>query len=238
MKHCVWLLLYCLPCIAQNAQQAALLSEHISTSTTFSLIQADNIGNTTVATTGTAVTIPSTASGNLGFLVATNNSGGADYITAVTGAGTATCPSGANTIQLSNGLNAISGCYVLSTTSGVTSITVTSNATSTYYLVWYEVHKSSGSITLDVQNNASGDTSSTPAGVALTLGGTNDVIFQMIAIFKTVSAVTSPYSSNAIFNGALQGAEAVSLNTSSGAAPTWTATTNSNPAVAAAIAFQ
>jgi len=191
-------------------------------------------GSFSIATTGTAITITSTGSGNLVFISAVNTGGAADYITAASGGGSWTCPS---TLQVRNSsIGSISGCYNYAITNGTTSVTLTSGVTSGYYLIVWEVSFTASSVTLDVLGtNGSNTASSSPSGQALTLTGSNDIIFQIIRDSYTMSAISSPYS-NFLATASTAG-YAASLNTTSGTAPTWTAA-GSQTSVIAAVAIE
>lgn len=126
--------------------------------------------------------------------------------------------------------------YVLSDTAGVTTITPTMNASGAYYFFGvYEIHKSSGSITLDTSaaTDNSGSSTSTPTGQALTLTGNDDFCIQGIQMPGATSglyAVTNipwPYDAYTNTNGQnysganTAGAIGLVWNTTSMPAPTW-----------------
>lgn len=114
------------------------------------------------------------------------------------------------------------GRYVLSAVGGETTITCTVNsAPGTYYgCVIVELHYTGPSASIDAVGTASTSACASCPGATLGLGGTNDIIFTWGAPNNTFTAITSPYSTNAHFYAG--SVEAVSLNTSSGAAPTVT----------------
>jgi len=87
----------------------------------------------------------------------------------------------------------------------------------------YEYHWSGASITFDTSNGAVDATCTTCAGVALTLGGTTDVIIQT-AITIPGSGVTAISGTNytnpkQFYSGT---GDAGWINTSDGTAPNWT----------------
>src|SRR5574343_953860 len=99
-------------------------------SNTFTLVQQQDVDNAICTSAPTCVfTVTSTGSGNLLVITATQFSGGANYISSISGGGTWVVPTGAN-YQMANACcGAVSSGYVLSSTSGTTSITVTWNGT-------------------------------------------------------------------------------------------------------------
>jgi hypothetical protein len=126
--------------------------------------------------------------------------------------------------------------YTLSSKSGYSVITVTRTDSTSY--IWRisatEYSFTASSIAFDVVGNRDQSTNSTsPLGVALTLSGSNDVIYQLDGT-GVPSAISSPYNTYADF-GAHLGA-ASSINTNSGAAPTWTQ--SNNHAALSGIAFK
>ena len=127
--------------------------------------------------------------------------------------------------------------YNLSTTAGVTSVNLTLDASADQFDVdVYELAWSGASITYDTGNATSITSACTScAGPTLTLGGTTDVILQEILPNFSCTAISGAYASS--FEASANGdAWAISLNTSSGTAPTWTCT--SGVAVVSAIALK
>jgi len=199
----------------------------------FSLVQYAMPGNSsTISCSPTCnLTVPSTGSSHLLFLVEIDQSGVNNYMTGVTGGGTWVVPSACRSGRATaNG--EISCAYVLSSTSGATTLQVTMNSNSTSLFAYWEISRSVGSFVLDA-GSATVNTaiaSGVIPGVALTLSGTNDVIFQMSAMEGGVQGCTLyPYNFNAPgnFSGKLiagpdyYAAALMNLNTVNGTAPTW-----------------
>jgi len=130
------------------------------------------------------LTLPqATGAGHLLFVMATNLSN--DHIVSVSGGGTWVIPSGANTCQANWSLVQASGAviscaYVLSSTAGATSVSVTLNGSASSGLAVWEIASNTGlPWTLDTQGSRMNGTNNfSPPGVALTISGKNDVIFQ------------------------------------------------------------
>ncbi len=118
------------------------------------------------------------------------NSGSAGMISSASfGSNFLTVPSGSNTCSLAeSGIASVSCAYLLSApTGGGTSLTVTMSASGTYDFRVYDVSRSSGSFALDAQRSIYTSTAANPAaGPALTLSGTDDIIFTH-EIFTTSS---------------------------------------------------
>ncbi|MFZ1973358.1 MAG: hypothetical protein WAU89_10965 [Candidatus Acidiferrales bacterium] len=200
------------------------------------------------------LTVPSTASGDLLFLVSGSDisAGGTNsHLSAVSAGGSWVFLTGASTCSLSNSQVALSCGYVLSSSSGVTSVTITMSSNSTKMAFgWYEVHRTSGSFLLDTENSTA--TSSLPdnfpSGQALTLGGTNEVIFQIEGSVGGISTVTlypQAYTfnlGNLFIDGGAAGyfvGGAVLLNTANGSAPTYTYPSGTGAGfLAAGVAFK
>lgn len=182
-----------------------------------------------------AVTVTSTGAGHvivIGMGIQLNT----DQIVSVSGGGTYTHPATA-CHGADSTVKGTDCAYTLSSTSGTTSITVT--RTSTTAVNWTvaatELSFTSGPVSVDTGTPGVRDqttTTTSPAGVTLTINGTNDAIFQMIT-GTTLTAVTSPYSTAVDF--LTNYGFATSINSVSGVAPTWTQT--SSRASLSAIAF-
>lgn len=144
----------------------------------YSIVQFKNILQTCSPTC--SLTWPqATAAGHLLFVMASNLNN--DHITVASNGGTWVIPSGANTCQIfyvQAGNNAFSCAYVLSSTAGATTISVTLNGTSSTGFGIWEIATTNGSFVLDTQDSHVNAASFAPSGQALTLTGTNDVIFQ------------------------------------------------------------
>lgn len=188
------------------------------------------------------LTIPSTTAGNL--LVVPGTSYTTGQVT-LTGISSATCTSGwvipAGTGNYdSTLLGSVMGAYCLNIAAAQTSITmVYSPATFQGSFDILEYHWSGSTIALDGTPSSTDNTmvSTSPAGVAQTLTGSKDVIVQWI-IGTGVTAVSGSYTNpfdTAAFAVPSAGYAGV-LNTSSGAAPTWTQTISVS--VVASMAFK
>jgi hypothetical protein len=190
------------------------------------------------------VTIPSTAAGNLLFIHAANTGGatissitdGGDTFTNCLTSGT----SGAN-ITITSTNDTLSCAYTLSVGGGKTTLSITMSGNSSTGFEVYEVTRTSGTWSLDTQ----GSTQRTGSGgyftgQALTLTGSNDVIFQ--GEFNpggVVGASLYPLAFVASSGGFLnnEAGSNILLNTTNGTAPIWG--TNQNVASSVdAVAFQ
>lgn len=121
---------------------------------------------------------------------------------------------------------------------GSTSITVTRNAknlSSPWKLSAAEYSCSNGPAFVDAAGHADDTTSGSEVpGVALSLAGSNDVVYQIVCGGGGMNAVTPPYDAEANYSdhfGAV-----TSLNTVDGSAPVWTST-GAGRAAASAIAI-
>lgn len=163
-----------------------------------------------------AITIPSTGTGHLLLLVYGNQSGPA-ALSSISGGGTWVIPSGAVTCNAASSGSLSFGCgYVLSSSSGTTSIVVTlgTNSTTANFAI-YEVSRTSGSFVLDSQNAATHTQTCSVVGLAPTITGTSDVVFQEIWAsggINTIQYYSMPYGfdihlhwgeSDGTFSGAL-----------------------------------
>jgi hypothetical protein len=185
-----------------------------------------------------SLNIPSTGAGHLLYLEAANLT--SSRISSVSAGGTWVIPGGCQITLPSLG-GALSCGYVLSSTAGTTSLSVTmTGGTNGSFAVW-ELASASGSFTFDIQGSATNAASYSPKGVALTLTGTNDVIFQSAFVNGGTSAVSlypMPRISGQgtmFFNN--EAACAALLNTTDGAAPLW-ANEQNNATVVTGIAFK
>ena len=125
-----------------------------------------------------SITIPSTTAGNLLYVEASTEVYG-DYISSISGGGTWVIPTGCQEqITTPSTLN-VSCAYVLSATGSTTSVSITLDGSSSATgLAVFEVHRTSGTWALDTDGATANTASFTPTLQALTLSGTNDVIFQ------------------------------------------------------------
>jgi len=130
----------------------------------------------------------------------------------------------------------VDASYTLNSASGATSITLTlSAAVSTTWAACIREYSSTASgVAIDTSGNRDQSTAAAnPAGVGLTLTGSNDLIVQFVACAGSCSGISAGYSNGDFPNN---NGVADALNTSSGTAPTWTAT--SGRAALGALAFK
>lgn len=132
------------------------------------------------------------------------------------------------------------GYYRISSVSGATAFTVTVSTCTGFFEAFlaYGEYSTDKSFTFDT-SNSTGSTLQTCSttncvGPALTLTGTNDVIFQLGTPFNKFTAVSSPYTGYFDADGE---AGADNINTNSGAAVTWTNNTSGGTYSASAMAF-
>ncbi len=131
----------------------------------------------------------------------------------------------------------ISIWYCLDITASNTSITATVTNNEGRGAAVYELHSSVGSLALDTGGAATA-TCTNCTGVALTLTYAADALFQVLVTTGgvTISGITT-YSNRFSYGNASNTKQSAQLlNTSSGAAPTWTNASITNGAIAA-IAF-
>lgn len=185
-----------------------------------------------------SLTIPSTGSGHLLYVEAGDRYN--TYISSISGGGTWVVPSGANTCRnaIASTNFAVSCAYALSSLPGVTTLNVTMTGSANTSFVFWEIASTSGSFTFDTQGSAQRSPSFSPNGVALTLTGANDAIFQ--AIFDpggTSAATFYPYGNLNFLNN--DGGQVALLNVPSGVAPVpvW-ANEQNNATVVTGIAFR
>lgn len=152
-----------------------------------------------------------------------------------------------------SGTGSISCAYILSDPSGQTSLSITTSTNDTYYFGAYEIGKTGGSVSLDVQGSVVNSTATnTVSGPALTLTGSNDIVFQGIvngtASTTCVAGSTYyelPYSNWTNCTGQVydpnstRGAVGFSLNMTSAPVTTWTFYNSAtSKSVTAALAFK
>jgi hypothetical protein len=102
----------------------------------------------------------------------------------------------------------------------------------------WEIATISGSFALDAQGSATVAASFRPKGQALTLSGSNDVIFQAIFVPGGTSGVTLyPYSSSSTNFFNTNAGVVARLNTTDGTAPLWVNEQN-NATVVSGVAFK
>ncbi len=182
-----------------------------------------------------SLTIPSTGSGHLLYLQSGTLQG--THISSVSGGGTWVIPSGANTCQITlSPSDTLSCAYVLSSTAGATTLNVTMSGSSNVSFTITEVASTSGSFVFDAQGSATNAASYNPKGVTLTLGGTDDVIFQAAFVPGGTSSVSFYTQGNLNFLNN-DGGQVARLNTADGTSPTWVNEQN-NATVVTGIAFK
>lgn len=131
------------------------------------------------------------------------------------------CPAPTCAVKGAGSSGGTDGRYVLSAVGGETQVTCTINSASNPYYgcLFIEYHYTGPSASIDVVGTTD-SVCTACAGVPLSLGGSNDAIATWGIPDNSFTAITSPYSTNAQFYDGT--AEAVSMNTASGAAPTIT----------------
>jgi hypothetical protein len=204
--------------------------------TPIALVQRVPTTNETACSSTSAtcsITVAATGAGHAGVLTYAGHPG--VYISSVSTDGSWTVPTGC---KASASGGATSCAYNLSLTGGATTETVTLNTASpgTYgYLSFHEV-SSTGTFAFDAAGAVTDSTSSLSlAGAGLSLTGSDDFIVQTWRVAGgSASSVTSPYIDLTGFGSF--SAYALSINTSSGAAPTLTMTLPTT-GVAGAIAL-
>jgi len=195
---------------------------------TFAFVQAaENAACASGSSTCVVTPTSTTAVGNLILVFVKPSSGSLRTITGVN-CGVSWAPlNGSLAILYSTGV-AVDAAYVLSATAACSSLTITLNS-SGGTSVWnagmmeFSYTPTSPSVASD-SSGATSWTSQTPVpGIALTLSGTSDLIFQQacIAPSKNITAISS-YTQPAPFSTAAPWSAAYLLNTASGAAPSWT----------------
>jgi hypothetical protein len=197
------------------------------TSPVFKLVNY-TVSNSTLDCSPTCtLTIPSTTSGNLGYLVGVAENA-SSFISRVSGCGRFSFPSGSRSALTS--VAAIGSAYNLSLTGSCTSITITMSPESTITgFAWYEVSRTSGLFALDVCNAGTNSASNIPSGVSGILRGRNDVAVQAIFADGGANEATMyvlPYAPG--LGATMVGSSAnyfassgILLNTTNGNAPTW-----------------
>ena len=180
-----------------------------------------------------SVTVAATGASHL--LIVSAAWPGAFSISSVSGGGSWVCP--ANAVGADNGSLGSAMCYVLSSTSGATTITVNTSAVPNGgWTIEFREYSPTGTLTFDTAGNVDDSTNCTScSGVNLTLSGTNDLIVQLVNPTGSVTAVSSGWGGTD-FPGPDYIGIADEIQTSSGAAPTWT--TSNGHASGAALAFQ
>ena len=207
---------------------------------TASLVQEVNSGGACPSSGACSIVVASTGAGNFGVILTT--AAKFDYVSSITTGGTWTCPAASQYSSNAVG-QSMNACYNLSLAGGVTTITVpwTGGPGSHASFDFREYHCTGAgcSVSYDTAGYVDAGTSGSPqTGVALTLGGANDVIAQ--EIYTNVGAptsVNSPYGNFVKPNTYYWGLADLE-NTASGAAPTWPESNSSAISLGAAIAMK
>lgn len=202
----------------------------------FSVIQT---ANATGSGTTCNLSVSAVGAGHtLAFAV--DSLGGTNFLmTAVaTGAGNMIlCPISGCHLQDATSKYNVDGGYVLSASGGATTLTATINTTpGGTWRCWVTELAAGGPVSFDLSGTRSALGCATPcSGVTTSPSGTNDAIVQLCVGGPNCTAVTSPYSSHATF---LTGeGYAISTNTTSGAAPSWTLTSAPGNMIFLAMGF-
>lgn len=202
---------------------------------TWSLLHntAANTCGTTSATC--ALTITAISAGNVVTLYMASSIT-TDTLTAASTGGSYTFPAGCHSTDATAG--SVNCGYTLSSTASSTTLTfMRSSATSATWGVGYaEYSHTLPNVAVGTASTLTRDQTTAvtnPAGVTLTLSAGNQIILQGIKSAATVSAISGTYTNPGLF--ATNFGYAGSINTSSGAAPTWT--TTSGRAALDAISF-
>lgn len=174
------------------------------------------------------LTIAATGVGHLGELIYLNGSGVSPTLTSVSD-GTSTWTVNGTCVATSGAIGAIAGAYSVNLASGITTLTITPTGQAFNGEVEFlEFSTTVGPPIFDTCAGTTNGSSATPAGQVLTLTGTNDVILQSInsAGPQNATALTGTYTNPADFpfSGPSAAGYGIggSINTASGAAPTWT----------------
>src|SRR2546430_702804 len=174
-----------------------------------------------VCSSDLSVTVNPTRAGHAGVLMLVANPG--VYLSSVSTDGSWTVPTGCQASLSTGSTGAVSCAYNFNLTGNATQETVVLNSSSpnSYcYLMFYEL-SSTGTFTLDTTGGATDSTSSTSlAGVALTLSSSSDFIaqaFRFTAGYST--SISTPYTQAGSGSGPAYGRFVYTTNATSGAAP-------------------
>ncbi len=186
----------------------------------------------------------SSGSGDLIFLQAfsdNSSSSSAVISSASIGGDAMTVPAGSGTCQ-NTSLYAVSCAYLLSGPSEATYAAVTTGTSGTYNFALYDIHRPSGSWALDAQGSAYNSIpSATPPGVALSLTGKSDAVFQSImdgAGYMFSSTIDPlPDGTRFLGSGYAGDAPALLMNTTDGRRPIWLLSSRVT-SVVTAVAFK
>ena len=140
-------------------------------------------------------------------------------LSSATGESWAACPNCSSGTSSSGWLDMR---YVLSATGGETSVTCNASGTAAGYIGCgvIELTYSGSSASYDTSNIITNSGCTSCAAPSLTLTGSNDAIIEIGMTENSLTAITSPWSTNGYFYGGT--GEAIAVNQTSYAAPTWT----------------
>lgn len=221
-KFLVLLMIGALLTVSVPAQMLQSISNASKAGGTWSLVQHPTVGTATCtnATTCSITLTQSLATGNAAIIVM--GPGNNVTISSINVGGSLTlCPS-SNCHQFQSGSGDMDAAYILSTSATAGPVIVTfSGSDGSSVGTLREYHCVGGTISADTSNSSQATGLSSPfTGQALSPTGLSDVIVSWAVDDANVTAVASPYSTNADF---VQGVGfADRLNTTSGTAPSWT----------------
>lgn len=172
--------------------------------------------------TTTSFSLPATTGTNHILYVGDNEGGTGGGISSITGGGTWVAPAGCAISDVAVGFG-VSCAYALSSSSGTSSITLNFNGSAQQHVFFYYEYSCSATASVDTSGAFDESSNTSPmVGIALTLSGTNDIIYQNIrSAFSAPTGISSPYGEFNNDTGA-QSAWATAENTTNGSAPTWT----------------
>lgn len=180
----------------------------------------------TLPTSSCSITIPSTTAGNAGilFMLASSNI----TISSITGATFTACRTVGGNINtcaaFQSGSGANDASYILSLPGGVTSLTVNLSGTESAFLSieFVEIHRSTGTATLDASGAVTNTTCTLCSGVALTLSGTNEINVQTFAIDHNFGSpiINAPFTAGSAAGTSM----GYVLNALNGMTPQWNQT--------------
>lgn len=183
-------------------------------------------GTCTAGGTTCAVTVASVGANHLlvAFMLYVSTSGSALTVSVASAGETWTHCSSCAFLATGGSGNGTDAAYVLTAAGGETTVTCTiSSATNSYLSCGVFEYAWSGSTrTFDVSNGGLDATCTSCTGQVLTLTGTSDVVMQFAVPEQTISAITggAGYTNPQQFYGG--NGIAGAINTTNGAAPTWT----------------
>lgn len=188
-------------------------------------------GGTCSTATGICnVTVAAVAANDslVGFSLPVN--GTSITLSSINGETWSACPTSCSAGDAASGWTGM--LYVAHATGGETSFNCTLSAAPSHLSCGVVELKWTGStVAADASGANDNATCTSCAGIALTLSGASDAIVQIGIPVNNFTAITAPYSSNAHFYSGT--AEAVSINTTSGTAPTVTQSSTGTAGMAA-----